>query len=225
MQIADAYAQLDEAAWVAAARGSLIFHLDLATEAARAAFARRGIATDRLATMADVRGYRVIAFDDSVLARAVAGAQFDADGEAIVHDMPADVPPRASIIAQARRTIAAEAPASAAIVIPSSDPWRPIEGYALTLSGSPEVISVAGHTRLTIDPTGRRVIARTPIDAAIDPAAIAIAGRRDISIASDAAVPDAVLVYLGLKHGVSLSIHTSASGLVWRVAGERVSRS
>lgn len=225
MRIEEAWAALHDAAEYAAARGSLLFHLDLATEAARAAFAAQGLPDDMLAALVDEDGYRVVAFEEGPAPRAVAEARFDASGETIVATMPVGVPPRALTLAIARETIAA-APLDgsgphAAIVIPAHDPGRSLEGYALAVGESADTVLIAGHWLLRLDRTGRRITAREPLAAATDPAPIDLPRSDRVSLVEAGAVPNELHTYLSLKHDVPLIVETQASGVRWRVDGER----
>jgi hypothetical protein len=224
MRVEDALAALQEAAGIAAARGSLIFHLDLATELARIALTAQGIATDDLATMVDEQGYRVFAFAEMPMRRATAEVRFGQGGEAILLPAPPIVPPRALTIADARATIVGtgvgSGAAQAAIVIPSSDPRAPIEAYAIAVGESAETLLWAGHHALTLDPAGRHVTGRRAIELA-DPAASDMPAVQGALFSCPGPVPDEMHTYLALKHGAALRVETRGSGLCWRIDGER----
>lgn len=222
MRIEDAWAQLHAAADLAAARGSLLFHLDLATEVARAALAAAGIATGLLATVVDDRGYRVLAFDPGPARRALAAVRFDALGTADVLPAPDRLPPRAVTLAEARATILAHTGADhAAIVIPADDLHAPLEGYALAVGDAPDRVHLADHWLLTLDPRGGRVTARQPVVLAGDAPPHDIGALRAATLAVPCAVPHELHTYLSLKHGVPIFVQTAESGVRWRVDGER----
>ena len=225
MHAEEAWAQLHHAADLAAARGSLLFHLDLATELAQAAFALDGIAAEGLATLVDEQGYCSIAFDASPARRALAEARFD--GSRAVQILPAfdRLPPRATTLADARATIAATsfagAATHAALVVPADDPRAPIEGYAIAIGDGADMVQSSGHWLVTLDGTGRQITGREPLVVTTGPAPASVPALRDTTLSVAGAVPGEIHAYLSLKHGVPLVLHTLESGVSWRVDGER----
>lgn len=223
MRIEEAWAKLHRAADLASGRGSLLFHLDLATVLARAAFALRGIAFDQLATLVDEQGYRVLALDAAPSRRALAEARFDDRGE--VQIVAADSqPPRASVLADARATLAAArfegAETHAILVVPADDPRAAIEGYAIAVGEDPAIVKPESHWHVTLDPDGRRIVRRAPLLVTERDAPAAIQALRDATLTVADAVPGEIHTYLSLKHGVPLTVRTRESGALWRVDGE-----
>lgn len=225
MHVEEALAKLHEAAGLAAARGSLLFHLDLATEMARVAYAARGIMPSGLATLVDELGYRVFAFDVPPSSRLLGEARFDTDGNVVILPATQSAPPDALRLAEARETIAAirfgDGLTHTPLVIPSTDPTRPLEAYALAVSEDAETMLLAGHWHITLDHTGRRVTGRKALSASTGPTACDIRGLHGAALIDAGAVPNAIHTYLSMKHGVSLGVETQASGLHWHVDGER----
>ena len=218
MEIEEARRQLHAAADAAAMRGSLIFHLDLATEAARVAFAGRGIPTGSLATVIDEGGYRVFALDRDVSPDVIADARFDRVGNVVIDTVPDDVPPRVSILAKARATtegtLAQDACLPhAVIVIPASDPRAPIEAYAIAV-GASDLPRLNENWLLTLTRDGRIVTSCGVLS-------MATGGGLRSGLVYGGSVPNALHTYLSLKHGLSLFVETTGSGLRWQVAGER----
>ena len=228
MRVDQAWARLHEAADLAAARGSLLFHLDLASAVARAALTEQDITFAGLATLVDERGYRVIAMNDAPLRRAVAEVSFDPSGAATVWLDPVGVPPRAATIADAYVTATAAhdgmAVAQATIVIPAHDPARPIEAYAVAIAQNRGTVQLTGHALVTLDPAGRRILSRELLAVATGQDACSAHAARDAVLVIPDAVPSELHTYLSLKHGVPLTIETRQSGVRWRVDGERTSR-
>ncbi|TRW14794.1 hypothetical protein [Glacieibacterium frigidum] len=228
MQTDEAWRRLGEAAEVAARRGSLIFHLDLATEAARSAFASQGIADDNLAAVVDVAGYRVFAFDASPLPRVLAEARFDGAGRPFVDLAPGSIPARAEALARARRTVLATAAvrrgaANAAIVVPATDTQAPLEAYAIAVGVSAETFVLNGHGYFKLTSDGRDVIETFPfvlsrVDAAEDRM------TSEVRLETELAVPSELHTYLSLKHGVPILLRAKSSATNWRVDGERTTR-
>lgn len=227
LRIEQAWAELHAAADVAAARGSLLFHLDLATELARGAFEARGVPTDGLATLIDEQGYRVFAFGGDVSRHALAEVRFESNGAALVLPSPVAMPPLAPSLAEARATLLAARfdgdRQRAVIIVPESDPRAPLQGYALVASSGPETAHLTDHWLLSLDPAGRRITARRQLAAAIAPAACSVRHLRDVPLGHDGAVPNELHTYLSLKHGVPIIVETIESGARWRVDGERTS--
>ncbi|MBW8745630.1 MAG: hypothetical protein JF628_15070 [Sphingomonas sp.] len=218
-------AKLHEAASLAAARGSLLFHLDLATEMARVAYAARGMIPSGLATLVDELGYRVFAFDVPPSSRLLGEARFDTHGNVVILPATQSAPPDALRLAEARETIAAirfgDGLTHTPLVIPSTDPTRPLEGYALAVGEDAEMMLLAGHWHVMLDHTGRRVTDRKALPASTGPAARDIRGLHGTLLIDPGAVPNAIHTYLSMKHGVPLGLETQASGLHWHVDGER----
>lgn len=228
MQTDEAWRRLLDAAEIAARRGSLIFHLDLATEAARAAFAGHRIADDVLATVVDDAGYRVFAFDAAPLPRILAEARFDGAGRALVDIAPESVPPRAEALARARRTVLATADArggasSAAIVVPTTDTQAPLEAYAIAIGVSAETFMLNGHSYFRLTSDGRDVTETRPF--VLSPAHGADDRMTaEVRLQTELAVPSELHTYLSLKHGVPILLHAKASATRWRIDGERTMR-
>lgn len=222
MQLEEAWKRLREAADLAARRGSLLFHLDLAAEAGGAALAACGHATERLAVLADDDGYRVFALDTSASAQLLATAHFDAAGNVVVAEDGTAMPPRVVTIAQARATItAAGFENCVAVVVPAHDPRGGIEGYALTVAQRAGAMRTAGHWLLSVSPDGRRIVDRQSLIVGTPEDEIAVRRRHETTLVSTEAVPNELHTYLSLKHDVPLIVETSASGARWRVDGER----
>lgn len=225
MQVGEAVAKLREAADLAAARGSLLFHLDLATETARMAYAARGMVPSGLATLVDEQGYRVFAFDAPPSSRLLAEARFDSTGDVVLLPATRSVPADALRLAEARETIAAirfgDGLTHTPLVIPSTDPTRALEGYALAVGEDAETALVAGHWRVDLDHTGRRALNRTALSASSGPVARDIRTLKAAPLIDAGAVPNAIHTYLSMKHGVTLGVETRESGLLWHVDGER----
>ncbi|MDR6787199.1 hypothetical protein J2Y58_000537 [Sphingomonas sp. BE138] len=219
-RIERAWATLQAAADLAAARGSLLFHLDLATEVARGALAAHGIADTRVAATADAFGYQVFTLGDGASAPVLAAARFDAAGRARIDLHPGPPPPRAAAFADARATIAAATAARAVVVVPASDPDRPIEGYALAIADVPDQAMLGGHWLLRLTPSGKQIMSRTPLSAGTG--GVAVAALREAALTTPDAVPHELHVYLSLKHDVPFVVAAAASGLRWRVDGERL---
>ena len=214
MTIDEAMGDLRDAAALAIGRGSLMFHLDLATEAAHAALMAQGVATDALAATADASGYRVFAVDLGASPRVLASVGFDADGRAVVDTRAQAVDPLVEAVARGRLAIAGRG--VAAIVIPSRKATT-LEGYAVAVDPSPGEPILEGHRRLTLTRDGRRVTGTQPLSAGTQ------AGRADGAalLATPDATPNELHTYLSLKHDAPLLVDTAASGLRWRVDGER----
>ena len=225
MRIEEAWAELHRAADLAAARGSLLFHLDLAAELAMAAFARRGIAVEGLATLVDEQGYRTFAFDAGPDRRALAEARFDARGDVDVLPPTDSPPPRATIFADAREMIAASLSGGrdghAVVVIPADDPRKPLEGYALSAGNEAETVRASDHWLVALDPNGRRAINRQALVATTGTLPQDLnALRRTVLIVAEG-VPNELHTYLSLKHDTPLIVETLASRVRWRIDGER----
>lgn len=220
MQVEEALRRLCGAAALAVGRGSLIFHLDLATEAGRTALAARGVPTDALATLVDEDGYWVLALGAGATSRVLGQASFDECGDIVVNVAERPVPPAAEALARARRTVD-EARLGAAsrrvvpVILPPADLHVPLEAYALAVDPSPGAPVIDGHWRLALTPDGRRITGRTPMSAGtlVGPA---------FTFADLGAVPSELHTYLSLKHDAPLLVDTRESGLRWRVDGERV---
>ncbi len=225
MLVEKAVAKLREAAGLASARGSLLFHLDLATEVARTAYAARGLTPSGLATLVDEQGYRVFAFDVPPSSKLLAEARFDTSGNVVVLPAMQAAPPDALRLVEARETIDAirfdDGLTHTPLVIPSTDPTRPLEGYALAVGDDAETALVAGHWHVSLDHTGRRVIDRKTLSASSGPVARDIRTLHGEALIDAGAVPNAIHTYLSLKHGVTLGVETQESGLLWQVDGER----
>lgn len=228
MHMDEAWRRLGKAAEVAARRGSLIFHLDLATEAARAAFAGQRIADDVLATVVDDAGYRVFAFDAAPLPRVLAEARFDGAGRALVDVAPEAVPPRAEVLARARRTVLTTAAvrsgaAYAAIVVPATDTQAPLEAYAIAVGVSAETLILNGHSYFRLTSDGRGVIETRSFVQSPAPGADERM-TAEVRLQTELAVPSELHTYLSLKHGVPILLYAKALATHWRVDGERTMR-
>ena len=221
MRIEQAWAELHRAADVAAARGSLLFHLDLATVLAASAFATRGYAVSAMAALAGEDGYQVIAFDAGPDRTMLAEARFDRAGDVELSPPSRRPSPRAPLRADARETIARSYPDHAAVVIPADDRRAPIEGYALAVGDDPEAMLLADHRIVVLDPSGRTVRSDVSLPVTAGGGMLAVRQARDTPLVCDGAVPNELHTYLSLKHGVPLIVETLDSRVRWRVDGER----
>lgn len=228
-QLTAALDKLDAAAFLASARGSLIFHLDLAAELARAALANAGISDAPLAVLASADGYEVVALAGTATSCIIAAVRFDNAGSAIVTRPNTPASARMEILAHARTTAAAgrDGARQAIIVVP---PPRdagetPIESYAITLAITPGAIALGPHSHLRLTPDGRRIIAVQPLFAETTELPPLPPPRRShIALTQPGAVPSELHTYLSLKHAIDLAVTTPDPGLCWHVSGERTRR-
>lgn len=221
MEYAEALEQLRAAGELAARRGSLMFHLDLATELARVALEAEGVPTDALAPLAGADGYRVVALDLGAPTRALATVSFNPRGAAVVRRGTKEPLAFAEAVARARQMVARAFPELAPILIPSATA-AVLDGYAIATRNA-DTIMLAGHWFATVADEGRRLSYCEPIVAdrfAAPMGSIVVGTRGAIEVAG--AAPNELHVYLSLKHGVPLHIRTPDSGLDWRVDGESV---
>lgn len=224
----EALRQLRLAAESRAVRGSLLFHLDLATEIGRTACRDCGFATQETATIVDAEGYALMALDGSPANALVAIVRFAPDGRPIV--TPAKgAPPRAvGAMARAGRALALEFPAPdhQIMVIPPSDRAGlddPLEAYAMkrSIHSGDVVIGQHWHARLSSD--GACVLDKVPLcqtDMILEsrPEMPPMA----VDITHFGAVPTEMHHYISLRHGMALTVVTLESQLLWHVDGERV---
>jgi len=223
-----ARAQLRAAAEAAAMRGSLLFHLDLATALAADALAAAGVPADFQAGLVDADGYGVLALEDGAYPRELAMVRFAADGRPVVSPRSGAASPADAARARARATAAAAGLVEgrhAAIAIPqraAARPSDPIEAYVLALAGPADIV-LGVHWHLTVSGDGERVLTREPLSRS----ALVLPGRSGvpaygIEVTHFGAVPTEVHSWASLKHGVSIRVATLESGQLWDVEGERV---
>ena len=226
----EAWVQLKAAADGAALRGSLLFHLDLATALGVEALARAGVATDLIATVIDEGGYCVLALEDRAVPQRLARVRFAADSRPQLHrDEGAATQPEAAL-ARARRTVAdarlTGAARATAIAIPqraAAAPGDPIEVYALALAERPGDVVLGIHWHTTVSGDGATLLSRTPLSrsALVLPARGEEAPPFAVQVTHFGAVPSEIHTYASLKHGMALSVAALDSAVVWAVEGER----
>lgn len=224
MQVEDAVTKLRQAADLAAARGSLLFHLDLATAVAEAALASQNTTYLGLAALVDDQGYRVIALDGLSSVEPVAEVRYDERGKPQVHP-GSETPPRAAAFASARELIRTtridDETEYVAVVIPADDPRKPLQGYAIAIAASSDYASLGPHWLVALDKAGRKITARTTLPVGGSSAILAVHLLADQTLVTDEAVPNEIHTYLSLKHSARLRVNTTGSGLSWRIDGER----
>lgn len=228
MQQDEALRQLQAAADFGAIRGSLLFHLDLATELGRAALRERGLTDEQTVTIVDGDGYGIIALDDKLANEQVAVVRFAADGRPIMAPSSGAPPRRLVAMMWAKRILAREfpAPAYSIVVVPPSDEAphdTPIEAYALRRADRPSDVMIGRHWLATLSLDGDRIIDRIPLSRTD----MVLASRpelppMDLELTHFGAVPTEIHSYLCLKHGMAMQVATLESSLLWRVGGERV---
>lgn len=223
---ARAWGVLEEAAAWAAARGALLFHLDLAIELARDALSPTERGGGELVAVADAEGYAVAAVEDGLSPKVRAIVRFD-EGRVLVTPGGAPAPSLLEAMATAKRTVGRAAPIgpglpAATLVAPPTAPGAPLDAYAFRLAGRPGDLVLGAHWRLRLSPDGRAVTAREPLSRAA--ATVAATGGRlpgSVALAHPGPCPNEAHHYLSLKHGVALDVLALDSASWWRVEGGR----
>lgn len=216
----------DAAAW-AVARGSLLFHLDLAGALARDFVAEHlpELEFDSWAVDIGPYGYEVVFLADGT-DREFLGVTFSADGSPIAETRRGAPSPRLRALAESARTLSAlPLPEWRAIVVapPSnaSEPDTPIDGYVLRLADLPGDIAFGTHEVCRLSADGRYVLSRE----ALSRSTLVVPGEtRDLAVThllGDA--PSEVHVWLSLKHGMPISVLTTSNQEHWVVDGESIS--
>lgn len=216
----------DAAAW-AVARGSLLFHLDLAGALARDFVVDHlpELEFDSWAVDIGPYGYEVVFLADGT-DREFLGVTFAADGSPIAETRRGAPSPRLRALAEGARTLAAlPVPERRAILVapPSdtSEPDVPIEGYVLQLADLPGEIALGTHELCRLSADGRYMLSR---EALSQPTFIMRGDTQDVAVThllGDA--PSEVHVWLSLKHGVPISVLTTSNQEQWVVDGESIS--
>lgn len=219
-----------EAAW-AVARGSLLFHLDLAAAIAGDHVAANGLApaTDGLAVDVGPNGYEVFFLGDDE-ERELLAVTFAADGSPIAEQRRGAPSQRLRVLAAARRTAQAlPGPDRRSIVVVppavKAAPDAPIEAYAMRVADRRGDMVVGVHLRARLTPDGRRMLAKEPLSSS----ALVVPGSDgrpplDVTLTHLLGpTPSEAHVYLSLKHGVPISVITAENDEHWVVDGERVS--
>ncbi len=208
----------------AVARGSLIFHLDLAAALAPQAVAATQLAHERPVLAVDLgpHGYQVDVLSAD-LARDLARVTFAADGSAMLEPSHGAPTARARRIGEATYTLRRLDPNARAVILPPHEDL--IEAYLIAESEREGDIVVGVHHRLRLTADGRTVLAQT----ALSRSPLTIPGTNgkpafDIVLTHVLGeTPSELHVYLSLKHGVPLDIITAANEEHWQVDGERIS--
>ena len=222
--------RLREAASWSVARGSLLFHLDLAAAIARDHVAANGLAPDTDGWAVDVgpNGYEVVFLADDPDQELLA-VTFAADGSPIAEKRSGAPSRRQRALAAAARTAAAlPGPERRSVVVvpPAADAAdAPVEAYVMRLADRPGDMAVGVHTRVRLSPDGRRVLGSEPLSRS--PLMIeGSEGRPPLDVTVThllGPVPSEAHVYLSLKHGVPISVITTENEEQWIVDGELVS--
>ena len=221
--------QLQAIADVAAVRGSLLFHLDLAAALGVQALHEAGIDPSLYALLVDEHGYGVLALDASAVPQERAVVRFASDGRPQVAARQGAAAPAATARARATVTVArAELIAGrhGGIAIPQRAAARhddPIEVYALALPDTLGDVVLGVHWYATVSGDGTMLLAREPLSKS----ALVLPARGDlvpfgVEITHMGATPSEIHGWLSLKHGLALSVATLESGLIWTVEGERI---
>lgn len=224
--------QLQAGADAAAMRGSLLFHLDLAAALGVQALHEAGIDASLHALLVDDQGYGVVALDASVVPQQRAVVRFAADGRPQLSAGQGAAVPAVAARARAAATVArAEliAERHSVIAIPQRAAARhddPVEVYALALPDAAGDIVLGIHWHAEVSGDGTTLLARE----ALSQSALTLPARRDtppfgIEVTHMGAVPSEIHGWLSLKHGLTLSVATLESGLIWTVDGERITLS
>lgn len=211
---------LRKAAHAAAARGSLLFHLDLATELARPLIGE-GLA---LATVLDDDGYGVEGVAEGAPTTVRTSVRFADDGRSILLQTSRPASATVEALAAARRTMEAArltgAAQEAVIIVPPSGAGE-IEAYAIRIADKAQDVVLGVHHRAVLTPNGRRVLKQE----ALSRTPLVLTGSADVPPASAqvthfGATPSEMHVYLSLKHSLPLEILAMQSQLRWLVDGE-----
>jgi len=246
----EALARLREAAEAVGARGSLLFHLDLAAALAVEALGAAGVASDLYAALVDEDGYGVLALaeDGGGAPRELALVRFAADGRPVVTTRDGPPVPEHLAQARARRTAARAASVEAgvgtgvgagegagvgterhaAVAFPrpraalGDDPF---EAYLLRLPPleTPADVVLGVHRHLLLSADGATVIADRPLSRG--PLTLPSANGRSpygIEVTHFGAVPGEIHVWASLRHGVGLRVIALDSMQMWDVEGERI---
>jgi len=217
-------AELRTGAAEAVARGSLLFHLDLAAALAEQAVATTDLVAELPVLAVDIgpRGYEVDVLSAD-LTRDLARIGFAADGRAMLEPSHGAPTARARRIGEAIRTLGRLDPHARAVVLPPHEDGS--EAYLFVQPEDVGDIVVGVHHRLRLTPDGRTVLAQTPLSRA--PLVIPGANGKpafDIVLTHLLGdTPSEVHVYLSLKHAVALNVITAANEEYWQIDGERIS--
>ena len=228
-------ARLRELAAWSVARGSLLFHLDLATALARESVAAAMPASVEPAVcVADVgpQGYTVAVLSRD-LRRQVGQVTFANDGRPMFARLDADVAVETRAMATAAAAVRAAGigdPAATveAIALPraaGTPASASRDVYLIARGDSPDDVVIGVHHRVEVSADGRTIAAVSPLSRA----PLAIKGTTnhppaDVTVThmlGDA--PGEMHVYLSLRHGIPIDVITVGNEEHWQVNGEAIS--
>ncbi|PAX06968.1 hypothetical protein CKY28_12940 [Sphingomonas lenta] len=220
---ARAWRILEAAAGRAAARGAMLFRLDLATELARAALTPGELGEAAPIAMLDGEGYAVACVEDAFPLRVRALVRFR-DGRAAVFPDAAEAPPALEALAHGRRTVERAALvgrglAQTVLMMPLAGV---LEAYAIRRAEREGDLVLGVHWLVRLSGDGRALMGCEPLSrsAATVPAEGGRLPER-IAVSHFGATPNEAHHYLSLKHGVALDVLALESETWWRVEGER----